>query len=318
MNKVTLDQAADFLKQHDNFVILTHRRPDGDTVGCAAALCTALRRLGKTVYINKNPDVTLRYASYYADFLPPLDYLPDTVVTVDTATENLFAMGDEVFAGKVDLAIDHHGSNEHYARRTLLMPERAACGEIIYELLPLMGLELDKTLANYIYLAVSTDTGCFRYNNTTGNTLRTAASAYDAGADAYYINKNMFSNKTFARLKVESMLISDVKLYDGGKTSVMVLTRDMMNETGATEDDVDDISGLPRGIKGVETGIFIRELGSNEVKISVRTAGLVNASSVCEKIGGGGHPGAAGASLMMGVDEAIETVLNALGETMDA
>ena len=180
MQTLTTCKTAQWLKAHDHYLILTHRRPDGDAAGCAASLCLGLRAIGKQAWIWDNPQFTPRYAPYLQG-LTSTDFTQNaTLISVDLASEQLFPLNLEqsqiTAAGQqVQLAIDHHSSNSGFAAAGLVLPERAACGEIIYELLRLLDAPISSVMAEAIYIAVSTDTGCFKYANTTGNTLRVAA-----------------------------------------------------------------------------------------------------------------------------------------------
>lgn len=304
--------AAEFLRAHDNFLILTHRRPDGDTAGCAAALCRALRDAGKRAAILRNPQFTPRYAPYLEGLVTDEEPADACVVSVDTATADLLLLGGERFADRVGLAIDHHGTNSGYAANTLLRADCAACGEVIYELLCELGWAISPETAETIYVAISTDTGCFRYSNTTANTLRVAAAVKELGADTYHVNKVIFSTKTFARLRLEAYLIDTMELLAGGRVGLCRLPEAVLRELGATEDDADDISGFARCVEGVEIAVMLREVEDGKGKVSVRTDGRPSAAAICARLGGGGHPGAAGATVEGGIDAAHALILGAI------
>ena len=136
---ISIQAAADFLRDHDGYLILTHLRPDGDTVGCAAGLCRALRQLGKTAYILPNHQASSLFTPYFQGLLAGDDFVPDTVVSVDIAARGLFPDNAREYLTRVDLAIDHHPSQEFFAARTCLDAERAACGELMYDILRLLG-----------------------------------------------------------------------------------------------------------------------------------------------------------------------------------
>ncbi len=304
--------AADFLRAHDNYLILTHRRPDGDTVGCAAALCRALRDAGKRAVILKNPQFTPRYAEYLEGLVTDEEPEGACVVSVDTATTDLLLLGGERFADRIELAIDHHGTNNGYAVYTLVRGDRAACGEVIFEVLRALEAPVSPKTAEAIYVAISTDTGCFRYSNTTANTLRVAAEVKELGADTYHVNKVIFSTKSFARLRLEAYLIDTLELLAGGRVGVCRLPESVLRELGATEDDADDISGFARGVEGVEIAVMLRETEDGKGRISVRTDGNPSAAVICAHLGGGGHPGAAGATVEGGIDAAHARILDAI------
>lgn len=311
-NTITTAQVAEFLQARDDLLILTHKRPDGDTIGCAAGLCAALREQGKTAFVLENPDMTGMYASYVEGLVAPADYVPATVVSVDIAARQLFPDNALQYLDRVDLAVDHHPSQEFFAERTCLEAERAACGEVVYAIVKRWG-PVSKAAALPLYMAIATDCGCFVYSNTDAHCHRTAAELLETGIDPFPVNRRHFREKTFQRLKLESLLTAGVELYDGGETAVAALTLAMMKEAGASREDIDDVSAFVGQIAGVKIGITLRELGPEETKLSVRaTPGSVNAGSVCALLGGGGHAAAAGATFAGGVAEARAAVLAAV------
>lgn len=311
---VNNQETAEFLRTHDHYLILNHRRPDGDAVGSAAALCRGLRAMGKEAWVWKNPQTSQRLSVYLTGL--ETEAVPDqaTIVSVDMATENLLPMNGAEFIGKTVLSIDHHMSNEGYAAMTNVQPACAACGELLLDILSQLG-PVDQTMAEALYLAISTDTGCFQYSNVTGNTLRAAAALKDLGADTFPINKIMFGTKTIVRLRLESALTESIEFYAGGKVGLCVMTNAMLDAIGASADDTDDISGFARNIEGVEIGVMIQELREGGAKISLRTDEAHNASDICGQLGGGGHKAAAGATVPGGVSEAKERILEAIAHS---
>ena len=309
---MTHREAAAFLKSHDRYVILTHRRPDGDTCGCAAALCLALRQMGKTAAVYENPQFTSRFRPWLTGLTQAAISPDDTVLSVDIAAENLLPFGAEDMAGRIQLAIDHHGSHSLACGRCLLEAEKAACGEILYALFRELDVNITKQMAEALYIAISTDTGCFKYSNVTGNTLRVAAGLIDCGADVAPINKIFFDTKTFARLKLEARLTSSIALYAGGLVGVCTLPRAWLKELGISEDDIDSISGFARSIEGVEIGVMILEVEGGMGKISLRTSPRYDAAALCQQLGGGGHAAAAGCSVPGGIDAAKAAILDVL------
>lgn len=304
-------ETAEFLLAHDNYLILNHRRPDGDAVGSAAALCRSLRAIGKQAAVWKNPQTTQRFLPYLLGLETELEPENATIVSVDMATENLLPLNGEIFHGRIVLSIDHHMSNDGYAELTHLRSDCAACGELLLDILERLG-PVDKAMAEALYLATATDTGCFQYSNVTGNTLRTAARLKELGADTYPINKVMFGTKTIARLRLEAALTESVEFYAQGLVGLCTMSNALLDEIGATADDTDDISGFPRNIEGVEIGIMIQQLREGGAKISLRTGERYNASEICGMLGGGGHKAAAGATDPDGIAQAKKRVLEAV------
>lgn len=312
MNTVTVAQAAEFLLARNNFLILTHVRPDGDTIGCAAGLCRALRQAGKRAYVLNNPEATQLLTPYLEGLTAPEGFVPDTVVSVDIAARSLFPDSAQKYLDLVDLAIDHHPSQEFFAKTTCLDSKKAACGQIVLEIAKLLA-PITPEIGEALYVAVSTDCGCFQYSNTDASAHRAAAELMESGFDSYPVNRKFFRTKTFKRLKLEGLLTAGMELRDGGQTALVFLSRAMIDEVGASERDMDDISSFVGQIEGVKNGVTLKETADGHVKISLRTdPGDLNASKVCALLGGGGHAAAAGAMAEGTMEEVRQRVIDAI------
>ena len=311
---MTRTEFCAFLRGHDNFVILTHRRPDGDTIGSAGALCLGLRQLGKTAFVLTNEQFTPRFGPFLDGLT--CDALPAgaTVISADIASEGLLSFDAVRLQLMPVCAVDHHGSNS-LACPKLVEADKAACGEIVYAVLTELGVTVTKQIAECLYTAISTDTGCFKFSNTTANTHRTAAALIAAGADVYPINKLFFDTKSFARLRLEAKLTDTMEFYADGAVGVCMMPKSLLAEFTVTEDDLDSISGFARSIEGVRIGIMIREVEDGLGKISLRTEAPYDASAICQRLGGGGHAAAAGASVPGGIEGAKAAILQALQDS---
>ena len=310
---MTVAETVDWLAANDGFLILTHRRPDGDAVGSAGALAQGLREYGKAAYVLYNPDTTPRYERFINDYIAPDGYVPEHIITVDTAAVDLFPKNGAEYIESVSLCIDHHPSNANYADLICLDGSCASCGEIIFEILLSLNGKISAKSAERLYVALTTDTGCFSYANTTANTLRIASLVVEAGAPQKELNRLLFRTKTRSRIKIEGMIFSGLEFYFDGAVAISVITRNMLAETEATEDDIDDIAAIPGAVKDVLVGITIRELTSTrDCKVSVRTGPLVNSNDICTRFNGGGHAMAAGFSLDESVSEIKEKLLRIL------
>ena len=290
---LTTKEVADFLRAHDDYLILTHKRPDGDTLGCAAALCRMLRGIGKTAFLLKNEEVTDNYAPYVDELWAAEDYAHSTVVSVDLAALSLFPKNAETFRDKVDLAIDHHPSYENFGEVCCVHPECAACGEILYEVAAELG-QLTPEVALPLYVAVATDTGCFVYSNVTANTHYVAAALMETGIDVRPVNKKLFRTKTKKRLALEGRLLNEMEYFDNGRVVVVQVPQSLIRELALTENDMDDLAALGGLVEGQDCSVTMKEMDSGDWKISVRTGPRVNATRVCETFGGGGHKAASG------------------------
>ena len=312
MNAIDYVQAAALLKERDQILILTHKRPDGDTVGCAAALCAALREQGKRAWVLPNEDVTSLFSPYLEGYLLEEGAEPRYVVSVDIAWRQLFTPAGEAWLARgIDLAIDHHPSQEFFAAQTCLDAGRAACGELVYDIIRQWG-PVSPAAALPLYVAVSTDTGCFMYSNTTPATHRVAAGLMETGIDAQGANKRHFRTKSLKRLKLESLIVDTMDLHDGGAIAIAAVSLADMARLEATERDAEDIAAFVGQLEGVHTSVTIRELAGGACKLSVRTDATLNATKVCALLGGGGHAAAAGCTVPGTVEEAKAAILAAI------
>lgn len=314
---ITVTQTAAALCGADDILILTHRRPDGDTTGCAGALCRGLRQLGKTAYILPNAEITTRYAPMITPCYPPADFNAKYIVTTDIAAVSLLPDNALPLLESIDLVIDHHRANDIPATQKIVRSTAGACGELVYEILHAMGVTLDLDIAHCLYLAVSTDTGCFRYSNTTPDTLRVAALCLEAGIDGGEINRAVFETKSHARFEMERIVFDTMEFLLDGALACVILRRADIDRTGATPDDLDSIAALTRQIEGVQVGITLTEHADGSSKASVRTTKEVDASAICAQLGGGGHLRAAGANLDCSADEMRIMILKAAQEVYE-
>ncbi|MGN0985900.1 MAG: bifunctional oligoribonuclease/PAP phosphatase NrnA [Candidatus Enterenecus sp.] len=308
-------EAAAFLRAHDNYLIITHKRPDGDAIGCSVALAELLRAVGKTAWLLPSLDATAIFTEYLEGQTAPAGFVPDTVVSVDMAGLGLLPPNGEPWRNAIALSIDHHPSNEGYAAHTCLEGDKAACGEILWKIAGELGI-MNRTIADALYVAVSTDTGCFVYSNVTPHTHRAAAALMEAGADYKRLNKKHFRTKTMARMRLESLILLNMHLYRDGVVAVAPISLDMMAQAGATENDAEDIAAFVGQVEGVRHSATIRELKPGECKISLRTAADLNASHTCARLGGGGHAAAAGCTVYGTVEEAERAIMDAINAQM--
>ncbi len=313
---MTKPDCARWLQSHDNYLILSHHRPDGDTLGSAAFLCRMLRALGKTAHILKNPEITPKYQPLHEGLTVEKAEDHHTLVCVDTASPTMVPPAFQSLLGRIELRIDHHGTATSFTPYELVEPEAGACGEILWDLAVALGIPLDEDMANALYTAVSTDTGCFRYANTTAHSFLTAAACANAGGDLPGINQVMFDTNSLAKLRIQGWMIQNARFLAGGKGVVCAIPLSVEWETGVTEDDMDNISGYPRSIEGVKMAVTLREIGDGRVKISVRALPGYDASAICAQFGGGGHKGAAGANLSLSLGEAADVVTAALEKAL--
>ena len=308
---LTASECAGWLDAHDDYLIISHRRPDGDTLGSGAALCSALRRRGKRAWCLDNPEIIDLHRPFVTPYLAGEGVCPAVRVTVDVAGEGLFPAGTQF---PIPLAIDHHPTNSRFAENLCLAPERASCGELVLEIIKALCGGVTPEEAELLYMAVSTDTGCFQYSNTDAAALRAAAELIDAGADNSRLNVALFRTQSRARIALEGRMLSGLRYLRGGRVTANIITRAMLADCGADENDCDDLAGLAGRAAGSRMSLTIREVAENESKVSARSKPGIDVSAICAVYGGGGHAMAAGVTLHCPPEEALELMLRAIDE----
>ena len=314
MKILTRNETAQYLLSHDNFCILSHRRPDGDTTGSSAALCLGLRSLGKKAYVLRNEEVSARFAWLHENLTEESVEEGDTVVSVDVASPGMLPKSFEHLLGNIALRIDHHSSATSFTDCELVDGSSASCAELVWDVLEAAGVAMDQKIAEAVYVGVSTDTGCFRYSNTTAHTFAVAAECAKAGARIYELNQELFETNTLGRLRMQAWIVDHMKLLKDGEMAIVAIPRSVEEEIGVTGDDMDNISSFPRTVAGVCMAATLRETAEGDTKISVRAVPGYDATRVTEIFGGGGHKGAAGASMKMPIAEATEALEKAMLE----
>ena len=306
---MTRNECARWLLDHDNYVILTHRRPDGDAMGSAVALCLGLRQLGKTAHVLENREVSTVVAQILGDTVKLQAQDGDTIVSVDMASPGMFTKEAEPLLPRCALRIDHHGTGVPYTDAELVDAAAASCGDIIYDVLLEMGVELDQDIARALYVAVSTDTGCFRFANTNAHAYQVAAACAATGAELYPLTQALFDTNSLAKLKIQSWMVENAHIFADGRAAVCAIPKSV--EDTVTKDDLEGIPGFLRSIEGVKMSATLREL-EDGAKMSVRAVPGYDCTVICAPFGGGGHKGAAGASTKLPLRELEQAVIQAM------
>jgi phosphoesterase RecJ-like protein len=288
---INLEQTAKLLLENNNFAIICHASPDGDTLGSAYALCGALQKLQKRAKVLCPEEPSKRF-DYLKNGIEAQEFDEGFVVTVDVADAELLGDLKDKYKNP-DLCIDHHVSNTGYAKNLLLDSEAAAACEVVYELIKQFGDNaMNADIAACIYTGISTDTGCFRFSNTSSKTHRITAELMEYNFDCTGLNYLLFEMRTKERIELERRALESIEFHFGGRCAVITLTQEMLS--AADDEDINAISSMPRQIEGVEAGITFKEKEADVWKVSVRTKNYMNAQIICAVFGGGGHQRAAG------------------------
>jgi len=302
-------------------LVICHTRPDGDAIGSAFALKAILSKLGSETYCICSDEVPSRLkfltASIQSSALSsaiPEDFIPERIITVDTASVSQMGKLADLFSDSVDIMIDHHKSGTPYADY-YIDPNAAATGEIIYKLadalLSAKGLTIPSDVCKCLYAAISSDTGCFKYSNVTPSTHMTAASLVKSGIDAAEINRLLFDSKSPARLHAERVGLENLKLCFDGRVAIVALDCGDIERNKVNHEEFDAFIDVARCVEGVEVAMSVRRPSPDEsFRVSMRSAGSVDVSAICSIFGGGGHVKAAGCSIdAPSIKDAVEKVL---------
>lgn len=314
--KTELSNAAKLLSGADNILILTHRNPDGDTLGSGYALLRALKKMGKKARVVNNDEIPSKYAYLY-EGIKEDEFEEEFIVSVDVAERKL--LGDRIiekYGDRVDLSIDHHETSRFFAKETYVEADSASACEIIYLVIKALGVSVDSDIASCIYTGLSTDTGCFKYSNVTARTHIIAAELISLGANHSKINELMFDTKTVGSIMLEKLCYESLEMFCGGKVAVISVSKKMLSDCGVDKSALDAIKPITRQIEGVGIGITVKEEDSGKTGVSIRTSEEYDAALICANFGGGGHVRAAGCEFSDSIEEAKKKVIDYITENI--
>ena len=310
MNKV-----VETLKNSRNILIISHRNPDGDTIGANFGLYLSLKNLGKEITSYCDSEIPFEFKfllsseiNFTNDIEQVLKKKFDTVVMIDCADNNRVKNFDKIrMSCKILINIDHHVTNNNFGDINLVQPEKSSTGEIVYNILKQGNFPLNKEIVVPLYVAVMTDTGSFRYSNTTSETFIVASELISYGINAYEITEKVYESKPYKRILLLKEALNNLYLSENKKVAVMTLNKDILKKYNASYDDTDGFVNYGRSIKGVEISIFIEEQDDG-CKLSFRSKGNIDVAEIALKCGGGGHRNAAGAFVESNLNATIEKI----------
>lgn len=313
LNELSIYELEKIIKKSDNIFIVSHVNPDGDNIGSSLALLMAIRKLNKNPKILKVDDIPKDF-----NFLPglenikeyKLDHPVDLLISLDSSDIDRLGLGKN-FALKADkvINIDHHISNDKFGDVNIVSPSSAATGEIIYQIIKKLGIDIDKDIATCLYTAISTDTGSFMYSNTSHVTHEIASELIKKGIDTNNININLYQNKSIESTRLFINALSKLDMFNNNKIGIVAITKDILEESGATLEDSEGIISFVRNINSIEVACLLKTVNKNEIKISLRSKEKVDVSEIVKKFNGGGHKRAAGCTIYKDINEAKKLML---------
>lgn len=310
---MTISEIARWALEQDDFALIAHVRPDGDSLGCTLGVRLALQQLGKRAVVVYPGEIPEMYR-----FLPgvesivdeeSLPFAPQAVIVLDVAKADRMGRAAAVYEACANRAvIDHHEVFDCEEPRHHIRPEAAACGELAYELICEMGVQLTKEIADCLYTAMSTDTGNFNFSNTTANTLRCSAACIEAGVNVSELTRLLFRLRKPGKVKLLGMCLNSIEYLAEGRLSLVKITDEMLAEAGAARSDSEGVVNFQMETAGVQVAILAQQI-SGGTKFSFRSIGEIDVAALSRELGGGGHARASGATLQLPMDEAVAKVM---------
>jgi phosphoesterase RecJ-like protein len=318
-NASAFQQIIDAIRQRDRFLVSSHARPDGDSIGSQLAFAYALRALGKEVtVVNRDPAP------------PPLMAFPGvpSIRIADTIAGEFDAAvimecGDLGRPGVSGLDryfvinIDHHQGNTGYGAINWYDPSAAACGEMVFDLVNALGVPLTLEIATHVYLAILTDTGSFHYSSISPRTFDICKQTLEAGVDPVAVARNVYDSNNMGRLKLFGSVLSAMQIDPSGRIAIVYLDHEMARAAGGTYEDTEGLINLPLTVKEIQAVVFFKQNEGEEYRVSMRSKGEIDIGAVAKDFGGGGHKNAAGCTVTGAIDALQKLFLDKIEQAID-
>jgi bifunctional oligoribonuclease and PAP phosphatase NrnA len=315
-----IQKIVDAVRTRQHFVISSHSRPDGDSIGSQLAMAYTLRALGKNaVVVNADPAP------------PPLMAFPGVPeIVIAPAVEGKFdaaiimECGDLARTGVTGLDrffvvnIDHHPGNTGYGQINWFDAKAAACGEMVFDLVRALGVPLSLEIATHIYLAILTDTGSFHYSSISPRTFDICRETLEAGVDPVLVARNVYDSNNMGRLKLFGAVLSAMQIDQSGRIAIVYLDHEMARAAGGTYEDTEGLINLPLTVKEIQAVLFFKQDEGDQYRVSMRSKGLIDIGAVAKEFGGGGHKNAAGCTVAGPVDALQKQFVEKVERAIDA
>jgi bifunctional oligoribonuclease and PAP phosphatase NrnA len=310
-NASPVERIRDAIRARQRFVISSHARPDGDSIGSQLAMAFALRALGKHVEVVNQDAAPAPLMAFPGvpgiRVAERVDGEFDAAIVMECS--ELKRTGVEGLDRFFVINIDHHPGNTGYGDLTWFNPEAAACGEMVFELVQALGVKLTVEIATHVYLAILTDTGSFHYSNMTPRTFDICRQALEAGIDPVMIARNVYDSNNMGRLKLFGAVLSGMQIDAAGRIAIIYLDHEIAREAGGTYEDTEGVVNLPLTVKDIQAVVFFKQVEGDEYRVSMRSKGDIDIGSVAKDFGGGGHRNAAGCSVNGAIDALQKTFI---------
>lgn len=320
MKNNSFEEIGNLIGKAEKILLFPHVNMDGDTLGSSAALCRALRNLGKECYILIEDHIPANLAFLdrgYCTFDQNIVTKPDLSICIDCGDAGRFFKRKEKFQqSPVTICIDHHGTTELYCDYNYVDSKASATGELIFKLLKVMNLQIDREMGEAIFAAITTDTGNFQYSNTSKETHEITAALYDTGFDSNKISVELYENNRIEKILIKNRALNTLSTVCDGQGAIAYVTQEMLTETGALMEETEGVVEELRSISSVEVAAFLKEADADRVKVSMRSKKRVNVAEIAASLGGGGHERAAGFTLHCSLTEAFDMITEKMTDSL--
>ena len=315
-------EIVDAIHARQRFVVSSHARPDGDSIGSQLAMAYALRALGKQVAVvnaDAAPPPLMQFPGVSdITVAPAVGAAYDAAIIMECS--DLARTGVSGLDRSFVINIDHHPGNTGYGQINWFDSTAAACGEMVFDLIGALGVPLSLDIATHIYLAILTDTGSFHYSSISARTFDICREALEAGVDPVLVARNVYDSNNMGRLKLFGAVLSAMQIDQTGRIAIVYLDHEMAREAGGTYEDTEGLINLPLTVKEIQAVVFFKQVEGDEYRVSLRSKGDIDIGVVAKEFGGGGHKNASGCTVTGAIDTLqklfIEKIEAAIGLTV--
>jgi phosphoesterase RecJ-like protein len=307
------------IRSRQRFVLSSHSRPDGDSIGSQLAMVYALRALGKeAIAINADaaPPPLMQFPG-----VPEIRIAPAVEGEFDAAIimecSDLARTGVSGLDRSFVINIDHHPGNTGFGQLMWFDSSAAACGEMVFDLVKALGIPLSREIATHVYLAILTDTGSFHYSSISPRTFEICRETLEAGVDPVLVARNVYDSNSMGRLKLFGAVLSAMQIDATGRIAIVYLDHDMAREAGGTYEDTEGLINLPLTVKEIEAVVFFKQIEGEQYRVSMRSKGDIDVGGVAKTFGGGGHKNAAGCTVAGAIDALQKLFIAKIEDAID-
>ncbi|AFH64190.1 DHH family phosphoesterase [Paenibacillus caseinilyticus] len=318
----SLRAAAEYIREGDDFLVVSHMQPDGDAAGSTFAVAWMLQALNKNYTLINEGTMPEKYmymaagvGTLYAYDRNPPERKFERVISVDCADYGRIGRVRECLSPQASLLnIDHHATNDLFGAVNLVHPDAAATVEVLYDLVQELGLPLTEGLCSCIYSGLLTDTGGFRYSNTSPKVLGIAADLLGRGVKGHELAERLLETMSYGQVSLLKRSLNTLSFSADKRIAWLTVSTEDREATGASSDDMDGLVNYARNVEGVEVGMLFKEKEPGVIKVSLRSGGRADVAAIAQAFGGGGHVKAAGCTFLGTMEEAVNTVVREVGK----